>query len=67
MCIRDRFWETVDGDHISIAASAFDQLSGLKTIALIYMANKPDYYEVNDDLLKFSGASSGKLNGDQSL
>ena len=26
-----------------------------------------DYYEVDDDLLKFSGASGGELNGDRCL
>jgi len=31
------------------------------------MDNKPDYYEVDDDLLNFSGASVGELNGDLCL
>ena len=31
------------------------------------MDNKPDYYEVEDDLLKFSGAFGGELNGDRCL
>ena len=55
------FWEREDGDNISIAAGAFDVPSSLKTLGNIYVADKPDYYEINDGLPSFPQSDDGKL------
>jgi len=44
-----------------------NQPSRLKTIGYIYTDNNLNYYEVDKDLPKYSGASGRKLNGDQRL
>lgn len=55
------FWERKGSDNISIAAGAFDMPSGLKTLGNIYVADKPDYYEINDGLPAFPKSDDGAL------
>lgn len=66
-CGSQLFWERTGSETISVAAGTFDQPSGIKTVGHIYMADKPDFYEIDDDLPKFPGTSDGDLDGEQSL
>ena len=60
-CGSQLFWETVDSDLTSIAAGAFDQPSNLQTIGNIFVADKPDYYEINDGLPSYPQGDEGEL------
>ena len=44
------FWERDGSERISIAAGSFDRPSGLRTIRNIFVADKGDYYEIEDGL-----------------
>jgi len=66
-CGSQLFWDLEDSGRMAVAAGTFDQPSGLRTVGHIYMDDKPDYYEINDDLPKFPGTSDGDIDGDQSL
>ena len=48
------FFLNVGGSNISIAAGMLDYLKGLKTVEHIFVDDKPDYYEIEDDLPKSS-------------
>ncbi len=49
-CGSSLFWERLDGDTISVAAGGIDPPTGLKTVRHIFVADKPDYYEILDGL-----------------
>ena len=49
-CGSSLFWQGTARDAIDIAAGAFDQPSGLRTTAHIYVADKADYYDITDGL-----------------
>ncbi|MEK1890193.1 MAG: GFA family protein [Phyllobacterium sp.] len=53
------FWKHRDLDHISVMAGAFDQPSSLKGECHIFVADKGDYYAIDDELPKYekSGGS----------
>lgn len=63
-CGAGLFWEPFEMDSTGIVAGTLDGPTGLKTIGHIFVAEKPDYYEINDDLPKFAGSSQGELAGD---
>jgi len=44
-----------DGGIYVVAASVLDDDPGLKPSVHIHTASKPDWYEIDDDLLKFEG------------
>lgn len=44
------FWKRDDADDISVMAGSFDSPSGLVGEAHIFVADKGDYYEINDGL-----------------
>lgn len=48
------FWDD-DGSHVSINAGCLDQPTGLKITKHIFVDDKADYYEIDDDLPKFKG------------
>ncbi len=48
------FWRD-GGDEISINAGSLDQPTGLKLESHIFVADKADYYEIDDDLPKHQG------------
>ncbi len=49
------FWDgDGDGDEISINAGNLDQPTGLTIEKHIFVADKADYYEIDDDLPKFA-------------
>jgi len=47
------FWKRDGSDKISIMAGAFDQPSGLKGEVHIFVADKGDYYTLDDGLPQF--------------
>ncbi|HTV71846.1 MAG TPA: GFA family protein [Rhizobiaceae bacterium] len=44
------FWRPEGGDRTSIMAGSFERPSGLAGLRHIFVAEKGDYYEINDDL-----------------
>lgn len=60
-CGSQLFWETIGATTTSIAAGAFDMPCDLKTIGNIFVADKPDYYEINDGLPAFPAGDNGAL------
>lgn len=63
-CGSGLFWEPFDQDGTGIIASTLDGDTGLKTIGHIFVDEKPDFYEITDDLPQFNGSSAGALVGD---
>lgn len=63
-CGSGLFWEPFDQDGTGILASTLDGETGLKTIGHIFVAEKPDFYEITDGLPQFDGSSEGELVGD---
>jgi len=63
-CGSGLFWDAYSQDATGIVAGTLDDTSSLKTIGNIFVAEKPGYYELNDDLPQFSGSSNGGLDGD---
>ncbi len=51
-CGGNLFWRTLDGDTLSIAAGSLDTPTGLKTAEHIFVADKSDYYELDDTVPK---------------
>lgn len=49
-CGGNLFWRPVDGDTISIAAGTLDTPTHLKITEHIFVADKSDYYTLNDNV-----------------
>ncbi len=49
-CGASLFWDSLDRDSIAVAAGSIDEPTGLKTIRHIFVADKGDYYEIDDGL-----------------
>lgn len=54
-CGASLFWDNEQLATISITAGTLDAPTGLKTIAHIYTADTGDYYDIDDDLVKYPG------------
>jgi len=48
-------------DATGIVAGSIDGPTGLKTIGHIFVGEKTDFYEIDDDLPQFEGSSDGEL------
>lgn len=60
VCGSSLFWQPSDLDYVAVAAGSLDQPSGLKTRGHIYVADKGDYYEIEDGLAQFpAGVDAG--------
>ncbi len=55
------FWEPFELDATGIIAGTLDGPTRLDTIGHIFVAEKPDFYEITDDLPRFEGSSNGEL------
>jgi hypothetical protein len=53
-CGGNLFWRRIGGDVISITAGTLDQPTGLKIAYHIFCASKSDYYDITDDLPRYS-------------
>lgn len=51
------FWKIDSRDYTSILAGAFESPSGLKASMHIFVADKGDYYEINDGLPQYERSS----------
>lgn len=51
------FWKHNELDEISVMAGAFEQPSGLKGECHIFVADKGDYYSIDDGLPRFERSS----------
>ena len=60
-CGSGLFYELFDHDATGILAGSLDQPTGLETIGHIFVAEKSDYYEIDDELPKFDASSNGEL------
>ena len=63
-CGSSLFWEPFGLDATGIIAGSLDQPTNLKTIGHIFVGEKPDFYEIDDDLPQFEASSDGKLADD---
>lgn len=63
-CGSGLFWEPFDQDATGIVAGTLDGPTGLKTLGHIFLAEKTDFYEINDGLPRFDGSSDGALADD---
>jgi hypothetical protein len=57
-CGSSMFWKHNELDYTSITAGVFDQPSALVGEKHIFVADKGDYYEVNDGLPQFAQSSA---------
>jgi hypothetical protein len=60
-CGSSLFWEPFELDATGIIAGSLDQPTNLKTIGHIFVGEKADFYEIDDDLPRFEASSDGKL------
>jgi len=51
-CGGNLFWRILDGDTLSITAGSLDTPTGLKTAEHIFVADKSDYYDLEDGVPK---------------
>ncbi len=63
-CGAGLFWEPFELDATGIIASTLDGPTGLKTMGHIYVSEKPDFYQITDDLPQFEQSSNGELVND---
>ena len=63
-CGASLFFEYLGGSTISIAAGMLDFSEGLKTVEHIFFNDKPDYYEIDDELPKQTQFHKKVLKGD---
>jgi hypothetical protein len=59
ICGSALFWKLEGLDTISVMAGVFDSPSGLQGESHIFVADKGDYYEIDDGLPQFPRSSSG--------
>ena len=64
ICGSQLFWEPFELDATGIVAGCLDSPTGLKTIGHIFVDDKPEFYDILDDLPKFDASSRGELPGD---
>jgi hypothetical protein len=50
ICGSALFWKRDGSDYVSVLAGSFDQPSGLEGARHIFVADKGDYYAINDEL-----------------
>lgn len=58
VCGSALFWKRNGSDVTSVLAGAFDTPTGLAGAVHIFVADKGDYYGIDDDLPQFEGSSS---------
>lgn len=60
-CGSSLFWEPFELDATGIIAGSLDGAMGLKTIGHIFVGEKPNFYDIADDLPQFESSSDGQL------
>lgn len=64
LCGSGLFWEPFAQDATGIVAGTIDGPTGLKSLGHIFVEEKPDFYEICDDLPQFEGSSDGRFPDD---
>lgn len=64
VCGSGLFWEPFELDATGILAGTLDGPIGLKTIGHIFVGEKADFYEIDDELPSYEGSSHGELVND---
>jgi hypothetical protein len=65
VCGSALFWKHNEAAEISVMAGAFEQPSGLKSEAHIFVVDKGDYYDINDGLPQYERSTPDvKVAGD---
>jgi hypothetical protein len=54
-CGSNLFWEGEGMDDVFILAGSLDKPTGLRLASHIFVADKGDYYDIDDDLPRFAG------------
>ncbi|BBM03610.1 hypothetical protein GL2_36840 [Microbulbifer sp. GL-2] len=63
-CGSSLFWEPFNLDATGIIAGSLDGQTGLKTMGHIFVGEKSDFYEINDEYPQFQKSSDGQLVND---
>ncbi len=53
-CGSSLFWEPTSGEKMVIMAGTLDSPTGLRTAAHVFVGDAGDYYEIDDDLPRFT-------------
>ena len=61
VCGSSLFWKPFELEGTGIVAGSLDGPTGLKTIGHIFVGEKSDFYEIDDDLPQFEESSDGEL------
>lgn len=61
VCGSGVFWEPFEQDATGIVAGTLDGPTGLITMGHIFVGEKPDFYEITDDLPQFERSSDGQF------
>ena len=57
-CGSTLFWQADGADYIAIAAGTLDGATGLRTAAHIFVADKADFYRLDDGAPQFQGGGA---------
>lgn len=60
-CGSSLFWEPFELDATGIIAGSLNGPTGLNTIGHIFVGEKPDFYDITDDLPQYEASSDGQL------
>ena len=63
-CGSSMLWERLEGASISIAAGCLDVPTNLRTSEHVFFDDRSDYYEIDDGLKKWPGASQAMRSDD---
>ena len=63
-CGSGLFWEPFELDATRIIAGTLDGHTDLKTIGHIFVSEKSDFYEIDDNMPQFESSSDGELVND---
>lgn len=63
-CGSSLFWKPFEFDATGILAGTLDGPTGLETRGHIFVGEKSDFYDIQDDLPKFEASSNGELVND---
>ncbi|MGA2778863.1 MAG: GFA family protein [Steroidobacteraceae bacterium] len=58
-CGSNLFWRPNDGTRVSIAAGSLERPTGLRVLAHIHVADKGDYYELDDGIAQHLDGAHG--------
>lgn len=57
-CGASLFWDPAGAGYLAVSAGSLDQPSGIALSGHIFVADKPDFYEITDGLVRHPGSMS---------